>query len=289
MEEVKMRLSKLLLLPIALGAIAFYGESGLAQTTSKPMIDQVKERGVLRAGIRNKVPYLGFIDEKGNNAGFEIDLAREIAKRLGVKVEFLSVTSSTRIPMLEQGRIDLILATLTHYRKRDEVIDFSIAYFYSPQTLLVKKDSGIKSVADMAGKRIGASLGSGTVKNFPKAQPQAKVQTFQGWSEAFLALQQGLVDAVGTDVVILASLRAGSPQADKYELLGKEGVYGGGYYGIGLRPNDSKSRDAINFTLQDIWADGTWQKLFDKWLGKDSDLKMTSEQIGNFEMRYWNP
>lgn len=284
-----MRLSRLLLLPIALSITVLPGESALAQQGSKPMIEQVKERGVLRVGVRNKAPYLGFIDEKGNNAGFEIDLTREIAKRLGVKVEFLPVTSSTRIPMLEQGRIDMILATLTHYRKRDEVIDFSIAYLDTPQTLLVKKGSGIKSIADMAGKRFGASLGAGSVKNFPKVQPQAKVQTFQDWSEAFLALQQGLVDAIGTDVTILAALRAGSPDADKYELLGKEGVYGSGYYGIGLRENDSDSRDAINFILQDIWADGTWQKLFDQWLGKNSKLNLTKEDIGNFQMRYWNP
>jgi polar amino acid transport system substrate-binding protein len=286
-----MRLSRLLLslFVLSIGCVLGQRPASAAECPKKPMIQEVKERGVLRVGVRNKVPYLGFVDEKGNNAGFEIDLAREIAKRLGVKVEFTAVTSSTRIPLLEQGRIDMIIATLSHYRKRDEVIDFSIAYFYSPQTLLVKKGSGIQSVADMAGKRLGASLGSGTVKNFPKVQPKATVQTFQGWSEAFLALRQGLVDAIGTDVVILASLRAGAPDMDNYVLLGKAGTYGGGYYGIGLRENDSKSRDAINFVLQDIWKDGTWQQLFDKWLGKDSKLKMTMGDIGNFEMRYWNP
>lgn len=274
---------------LVLGVVLLFAGGSPAGADAKSMIEQVKERGVIKVGVRTKTPFLGFIDEKGNNAGFEIDLVREIAKRLGVKTQLEPVTSATRIPLLQQGRIDMIVATMSHYRKRDEVVDFSIAYFYTPQTLLVKKDSGIKNVADMAGKRLGASLGSGTVKNFPKAQPKATVQTFEGWAEAFLALDRGMVDAVGTDVVILASLRAGSPNSENYELLGAAGSYGGGYFGIGLRENDSDSRDTINFILQDIWDDGTWDKLFDKWLGKDSKLNITRKELGNFQMRWWRP
>ena len=255
----------------------------------KTMIEKVKERGVLRAGIKDSVPFLGFMDEKGKNAGFEIDLVTDLAKRLGVKVEFTPTQASTRVQLLQQGRIDLVMATMTHYRKRDEVLDFSIAYLYAPQTMLVKCDSGIKGLADAAGKRIGTSLGAGTVKNFPNAQPKAIIQTFQGWPESFFALERGIVDAVATDNVILASLRAGSPNPEKYCLVGKKGVFGGGYYAVGLLEGDSDSRDTINFLLQDQWLDGTWQKTFDKWLGKDSKLNMTAADFANFEMRIWNP
>lgn len=255
----------------------------------KSMIERVKERGVLRAGIKDSVPYLGFIDEHGKNAGFEIDLVTDLARRLGVKIEYIPTKASTRVQLLQQGRIDLIMATMTHYRRRDDVIDFSIAYLYAPQTMLVKCDSGINSIADAAGKRIGTALGAGTVKNFPKAQPKATMQTFEGWPESFFALERGMVDAVATDNIILASLRGGSPHPEKYCLVGKKGIYGGGYYAVGLVENDSDSRDTINFLLQDQWLDGTWQKAFDKWLGKDSKLKMTSADFANFEMRIWNP
>jgi len=253
------------------------------------MIERVKERGVLRAGIKDSVPYLGFIDENGKNAGFEIDLVTDLAKRLGVKIEYTPTKASTRVQLLQQGRIDLVMATMTHYRRRDEVLDFSIAYLYAPQTMLVKCDSGIKGLADAAGKRIGTALGAGTVRNFPKAQPKATMQTFEGWPESFFALERGMVDAVATDNIILASLRTGSPNPEKYCLVGKDGIYGGGYYAIGLLENDSDSRDTINFLLQDQWLDGTWQKAFDKWLGKDSKLNMTSADFANFEMRHWNP
>lgn len=252
------------------------------------MIDQVKERGVLRAGVKNDAPYLGFVDEKGHYAGFEIDLVTDLARRLGVKIEYVPVKASNRIQLLEQNRIDLIFATVSHYRKRDQVVDFSIPYLYTPQTLLVRKDSGIKSIADLAGKRVGVDAGSGAVRKVPLAQPKATVQSFQSWPDSFFALQQGTVDAVATDNILLAGLRAAAPNPSDYVLLGKKGFYSGGYYAVAMRQNDSKSRDTINFLLQDQWLDGTWRKAFEKWLGSGSKLKLTLEDFGDFQMEVWD-
>lgn len=258
-----------------------------ASAAEKSTLEKVKEAGVLKAGVTKSVPNFGFIDERGNHAGFDYDIVAEIARRLGVKLEVTPVTSATRIPMLEQGRIDLVASTMTHYRSRDEVVDFSIPYFYSPQTILVKKDSGIKSVADMAGKRAAASIGSGSIKLFKEVQPDVTMQTFEGFGETFLALQQGTIDAIVTDAVILAGLRGNAPNPDDYVVLfNKEAVYGGGAYGLGMRENDSDWRDQINFLLQDMWLDGTWDKIFSKWLGKDTKMQLTKEQL-NFEMPVW--
>lgn len=258
-----------------------------ASAAEKSTLEKVKEAGVLKAGVTKSVPNFGFIDERGNHAGFDYDIVAEIARRLGVKLEVTPVTSATRIPMLEQGRIDLVASTMTHYRSRDEVVDFSIPYFYSPQTILVKKDSGIKSVADLAGKRAAASIGSGSIKLFKEVQPDVTMQTFEGFGETFLALQQGTIDAIVTDAVILAGLRGNAPNPDDYVVLfNKEAVYGGGAYGLGMRENDSDWRDQINFLLQDMWLDGTWDKIFSKWLGKDTKMQLTKEQL-NFEMPVW--
>jgi polar amino acid transport system substrate-binding protein len=252
------------------------------------MIDAVKERGVLRAGVKNDAPFLGFVDEKGELNGFEIDLVKDIARRLNVKVEFEPVKASNRVQLLQQGRIDIIVATVSHYRNRDQVVDFTLPYLYTPQTLLVKKGSGIKSLADMDGKRFGLDAGAGAVKKIPQLQPKAIIQTFQNWPEAFFALERGTVDAVATDNLLLAGLRSASPNPEAYELVGKQGFYSGAYYAAVVRENDSKSRDAINFLLQDQWKDGTWQKLFDKWLGKDSKLKMTLADFGDFSIPEWD-
>lgn len=279
-----MRRTLLLTLGIALLALPTAG--AIAQ--DKPMIEEVKARGVLRAGVKNDAPHMGFVDEKGDLAGFEIDLITDIARRLGVKLEFEPVKTTNRVQLLQQKKIDLIIATVSHYRSRDKVVDFSIPYLYTPQTLLVKANSGIKSMADLAGKRVGVDAGAGAVKKVPEVQPKAAVQTFQGWPEAFFALERGTVDAVATDNILLAGLRVESPKPDDYILLTKGGFYSGGYYAVALRENDSKSRDEINFLLQDQWKDGTWQKAFDKWLGKDSKLKMTLADFDDFKMPVWD-
>lgn len=269
------------------GVAAALALPAAAADCPKSAAETVKEAGVLKAAVTKEVPYFGFIDEKGNHVGFECDLVAEIAKRLNVKLDMSQVTSATRIPTLQQGRVDLVASTMTHYRSRDAVVDFSIDYFYSPQTLLVKANSGIRNVADLTGKRVGAVIGAGSVKYFKEAQPKATIQTFEGQGESFLALEQGLVDALATDAVILAGLRAGAKNPRDFVLLGKEGTYGGGPYGLGVRENDSKWRDAINFALQDVWLDGTWDKLFNKWVGPNTKLQLTKELLG-FEMETWH-
>ncbi len=257
----------------------------LAQAPAGNTLDEVKKRGTLRVGVRQDVPGFGIVDEKGETVGFDIDIAREIGKRLGVKVELLPVTAATRIPLLQQGRIDMIAATLTHYRERDKVIDFTIGYFWTGQKLMVKKDSGIKSAADLAGKRVGTTAGALALKHLSIAQPKAVGQTFEGYPEAFLAMQRGLVDAVVADIIILAGLRANAPKPDDFLIVGES--LGGGDYGIGIRENDSKWRDALNVSLQDLWKDGTWDKIYDKWIGPGTKLNLRKDEIG-FKMQLWD-
>jgi len=276
-----------LMLP-ALFAATVVLQAAPAAAQQQPMIEEVKARGVLRAGVKNDAPSLGFVDEKGDLAGFEIDLITDIAKRLAVRLEFEPVKASNRVQLLQQKRLDLLIATVSHYRSRDRVVDFTIPYLYTPQTLLVKKSSGITSLADLAGKRVGVDAGAGAVKKIPQAQPKATVQTFQSWPDAFFALERGTVDAVATDNILLAGLRIAAPKPQDYVLLKESGFYGGGYYAIAVRENDSKSRDELNFLLQDQWKDGTWQRAFDRWLGKDSKLQLTLADFDNFKMPVWD-
>lgn len=246
-------------------------------------LDEIKARGALIAGVKDSQPPFGYVDENTNQlVGFEPDLCAALAAKLGVKLELKPVTSSTRIPMLEQGAIDLIAATVTHKIEREEKIDFSITYFPAAQKLLVKKDSGIKSVADLAGKKVGSAKGSTSEQNIKKAQPKCEVVSFETYPEAFLAMKQGKVVAVTTDAPILLGIRNSDENPDNFAIVGED--IAAEPYGIGLPENDSDFRDFVNITLMEMWKSGEYQKTYDKWFGPETKFSIP---LNGWAMEIW--
>ena len=230
-------------------------------------LDDIKARGTLIAGVKDSQPPFGYVDENTKQlVGFEPELCAALAAKLGVKLELKPVTSATRIPMLEQGGIDLIAATMTHKIEREEKIDFSITYFPAAQKLLVKKDSGIKSVADLAGKKVGSAKGSTSEQNVKKAQPACEVVSFETYPEAFLALKQGKVEAITTDEAILVGLKYADDKPDTWDIVGD--FISPEPYGLGLPENDSDFRDFVNLALMNMWETGEYQQIYEKWFGK---------------------
>ena len=222
-------------------------------------LEQVKARGKIVAGVRYDSPPFGSLDPTGNVVGFDIDIIKEVAKRLGFGIELVQVTAKTRIPSLESGKIDVIAAALTHTRERDKVIDFTISYVLDGQKLMVPKGSPIRSANDLSGKTVAAVQGSYNEATIRKLTPGARVLVFQEYPQAFLAMKQGLADAFTTIVTILEAVAKKDPG---FEIVGdfltSEPI------GFGVRENDSKWRDALNFALQDIDADGTYKTIFER-------------------------
>lgn len=249
---------------ILLSAVLFVISTALSVNAGT--LENIKSKGVLVAGVKDAVVPFGYVDEKTKElVGFDVDICREIAGKLGVKIELKPVTSATRIPKLSQGMIDLAAATMTHKLSRDEVIDFSITYFMDGQKLLVKKDGGITSYHDLAGKRVASAKGSTSEKNIKAVQPKCTVISFEGYPQAFLALKQGKVAAVTTDSSILIGLKASDDNPNNWEIVGD--FFANEPYGIGVRENDSDFRDFVNKALIEMWNDGTYKKLYDKWFG----------------------
>lgn len=235
--------------------------------------DKVMNAKVLRAGIMTDSIPGAFYNDKKEWVGFDVDIAEEIAKRLGVKLERVQVNNKTRIAFVQQGRIDMSVANMTHKRERDKSIDFSITYFFDGQKLLVKKDGGINSWKDVVGKKIASMQGTTSeinarnmLKELGDKNADKNVISFQKESECFQALQMGRVAGWTTDSTILLGYAAQAP--GQFVLVGD--FISDEPYGIGLPENDSKWRDTINFTLQDIWADGTYKKIYDKWYGPNT-------------------
>ena len=255
------------------------GEGGVPAVST---LEAVKEAGVLVAGVKDAVVPFGFVDEETRElVGFDVDICRYIADELRVDLELKPVTSSNRIPMLAEGKVDILAATMTHKQERDEVIDFSITYFMDGQKLLVAADSGIKGYEDLAGKKVSSVKGSTSEKNILLVQPKAIVVSFEGYPEAFLALKQGKVEAVTTDSVILVGLKGSDPEPAKWAIVGE--FFSSEPYGLGVRENDSEWRDFVNFTLMKMWNEGDWYKVYEKWLGPDTNYYMPLD----WEMELW--
>lgn len=247
-------------------ALAFGAQAGA--------LEDVKSRGKLLAGVRFDSPPYGSVDAGGKVIGFDVDVAADIARRLGVGVEYLQVTGQTRIPMLQSGKIDMLIAATTHTRQRDEVIDFSTRYFTDGQKILVKKGSGIRSVSDIGTKTVATVQGTTVEKKIRELAPQAKVLVFQEWPQAFFAAKQGLADSVTASVLILGKF---AKQDTNFEVVGE--FLSEEPIAIGVRQDDSKWRDAINFALQDMTTDGTYARIFNKWLGKDSEFNLPLQRV----------
>lgn len=215
--------------------------------------------------------------------GFDADIGRELAKGIfGATedpdkfIEWVPVTSPTRIPSLTDNKADVIIKTFTITAERKTQIDFSAVYFKTGQRILVKKtNDAIKEVTDLAGKTFCAQRGTTSEQNVLKAVPTAKFFPAGSYPECLLALNQGSIDAVSTDETILFGLVKQDPNT---KIVGK--YFSEEPYGIGVKKNNNGDRNGF-VPFLDTWvakivSDGTWGKLYEKHITPVSGDKKTS-------------
>lgn len=171
-------------------------------------VQAIKDKGVLKVGVKDDVPGFGQKDTAtGEFSGIEIDIAKKIAEDLGVDVEFQAVTAATRGQLLDSGDIDLVLATFTITEERKQSFNFSTPYYTDAVTVMVKTDSGIASLSDLNGKKVGVSTSSTSMQSLQEAAGEdVKIdfQEFATYPEIKTALDSNRVDAFCVDGSILA-------------------------------------------------------------------------------------
>ncbi|ADU62914.1 MAG: ABC transporter substrate-binding protein [Pseudodesulfovibrio sp.] len=258
-----LKISVLAALLVMAATVAFAG----------PTYDRVMSTKVVKAGMSNQGIPGGFINDKNEWVGFDVDMATEIAKRLGCTLEKVVVNNNTRVSFVQTDppKVDMVLANMTHKRERDQKIDFSITYFFDGQKFLAKKGA-VKDVKDLAGMKVGSMQGTTSIVNATEylkklGNPDPKVIGYDGEIAMFEALRSGRVQAISTDSTILLGYAAKVP--GQFELVGD--FISDEPYGIGLPQDDSAWRDIINFTIQDMWKDGTYMTIYNKWFGPDTD------------------
>jgi ABC-type amino acid transport substrate-binding protein len=238
-----------------------------APVHAEDTVDTIKARHKLIAGVKNDTPPFGYIDEKNEVVGFDVDIVREIAKALEVDLELVKVTSPTRIPLLVSGNVDVSAASMTHTREREGAIDFSITYYTGAQSLLVPADSSIKGLADLTGKTVAVQQGTTLEKTLATLAPDAKVQAFRDYTTAWLALRQGRADAFTGSYDVL---RGFAREAPGFQVVG--GKFSLEPFGIGIRHGDWRLRNVVNAVLQDLWTSGRYREFYLKWFQVEPDV-----------------
>lgn len=256
---MRAKICRIMVSALVLSGVAMFS-CQKAGAPAKGTLEKVQARGKLLVGVKFDFKPFGYLNEKGENEGFDVEMAQYLGKKMGVPVELVKVTSESRIPDLLAGKVDLVIASMTHNLTREAQIDFSATYFQDGQSLLVRKGEKIKGLKDLAGKTVAAVQGATSGLKLITLAPQAKLQLFDEYPAALKALERGMVDALTTDRSYCVAAAADNPDLE---------VAGPAFtvepYGIGVRENDSKWRDAINLVLMQMELDGTYEKLFKKY------------------------
>jgi len=258
-----------------------------APAIAETILERIGRTRVLTAGTRGSSIPFAFINEKNEWIGFSIDLLEAIRarleKKLGkpIKLERKEVDPATRVQEVANRSVDVECGSTTYTRGRDDSVDFSINFFFTGGQLLVKKGSGIKGVADVAGKRVGVLNGTTGEKALRAAQPRADVVTFQDQGAVFLALEQGRIVAYANDGILLAGLAAKAKNPKDYEVVG--GLFSKEPYSCMVPENDSKWRDFVNHTMMELIDSGKYFLLYDKWFGEHGVIPYPmSERVRNY-------
>ncbi|HYD39412.1 MAG TPA: amino acid ABC transporter substrate-binding protein [Anaeromyxobacter sp.] len=258
-------MKRILLAAACLAAIAFHGTARAADAS----LQNVKAKAKLVMGLDDAFPPMGFRNEDNEIVGYDVDLAKEVAKRLGVTLVPQPIDWNAKEQELNTGAIDCIWNGFTITEQRKQAVLFTKPYLKNAQVVVVKKGSPFTTLASLKGKKVGLQAGSsaaGALEGAKEFRASLKqVVEFKDNLTALMDLEVGGVDAVVMDLILANDniKRSGKPYVVLKESLAPE------VFGVGFRKNDVALRDAVQATLEAMAKDGTIAKLSTKWFGSD--------------------
>ena len=234
------------------------------------------EAGKITIGTKFDQPLFGQAGPDGKPVGFDVEIGKILAGALGIEagnIEWVETVSANREPFIENGQVDLVVATYTINDTRKEVIDFAGPYYVAGQALMVLVDNeDITGEDSLAGKKVASVEGSTPAQYILDNHPDAELVNFDTYSNCVTALINGQVDVVTTDNVILAGFVESDP--DNLKLVNDGETFTEEPYGVGLAKGDDDFRAFLNDTIQAAYDDGSWAKA---WEGTAGSVLPTPE------------
>ena len=243
-------------------------ETTAADTTATDTTAAAAAGGTLIVGFDQDFPPMGFVGDNGEFTGFDLDLAKEVASRLGLEYKAQPIAWDSKDMELESGNIDCIWNGFTMTGREDDYT-WTTPYMANKQVFVVANDSDINSQADLAGKVVEVQADSSAEaalrENQDLANTFGQLLTTPDYNTAFMDLEQGAVDAVAMDTIV-AAYQIKQRNAD-FKIL--DDALSEEEYGVGFKKGNTELRDKVQATLEEMAADGTLAKISDEWFGED--------------------
>lgn len=262
---------------LTLVGMAVISLAGCTQLASNPTVDnwdKYQQQKSITVGFDNTFVPMGFEEKNGNYAGFDIELAKYVSKKLGITVHFQPIDWDMKETELQNGTIDAIWNGYSATDERREKVAFTIPYMQNTQILVVKKTSGIHSVEDMTGKVLGAQNGSSGMLDFEEHPEVLKnrvkggdADQYQSVNEAIIDLKNDRIDALLIDRVYADYYLTTEGIADEYDTI--PSGFESESFAVGVRPADKKLLEALNQAFKELYQEGIFQQISKKWFGED--------------------
>lgn len=262
---------------LTLVGVAVMSLAGCTQLASNPTVDnwdKYQQQKSITVGFDNTFVPMGFEEKDGNYAGFDIELAQYVSKKLGITVHFQPIDWDMKETELQNGTIDAIWNGYSATDERREKVAFTIPYMQNTQILVVKKTSGIHSVEDMTGKVLGAQNGSSGMLDFEEHPEVLKnrvkggdADQYQSVNEAIIDLKNDRIDALLIDRVYADYYLTTEGIADEYDTI--PSGFESESFAVGVRPADKKLLEALNQAFKELYQEGIFQQISQKWFGED--------------------
>ena len=245
-------------------------ESSETSTEAASEASESSAEGTFTVGFDQDFPPMGFVGDDGEYTGFDLELAQEVASRLGLEYVPQPIAWDAKDMELEAGTIDCIWNGFT-MNGREDAYTWSDPYMDNSQVFVVTADSGISTLADLAGKVVEVQTDSSAEAALKDNQELSSsfgtLQTVADYNTAFMDLEMGAVDAIAMDVIVAGYQIEQRADGDNYVILDE--TLAAEEYGIGFKKGNEELRDKVQAALEEMAADGTMAEISDKWFGRD--------------------